>query len=77
MNPSVILPHNSVTIPNLVMIHKPWLKKMPAELVKLDQKEVFISEYFQADLPTSWRFIPKKPHYFGGLRFSSSFKVSN
>ena len=52
MNPSVILPYNSVTIPDLVMIHKPWLRKMPAELVKLDQKEVFISEYFQADLPT-------------------------
>lgn len=53
MNPSVITPHNSAIIPNLVMIHEPLLKKMPAELGNLAQKRI----YFQADLSPPWRFI--------------------
>ena len=43
MNTRVTSPHRSVmTIPNVVMIYQPWVKKMPAELRKVAQKGDFV-----------------------------------
>ena len=43
MNSPVTVPHMSaIVIPNFVMIHQPWVKKIPAEYVEVVQQKDFV-----------------------------------
>lgn len=43
MNSPVTVPHMSaIVIPNFVMIHQPWVKRIPAEYVEVVQQKDFV-----------------------------------